>query len=157
MEKHGVVIGEKPVITMDVVDGKIRLIWKTSLLTRTLDYEISKCVGCNLCLPCPWEAITLGPVQEAASGRIEGAPLVNVDPDACTFCGLCDSSCIYGAFDAKYEGEGTVNEFVRIKGVHEIDDEKCEPCLLCAKVCPTDSLDVEISVDQKKDLVVYDG
>ncbi|MHA1137507.1 MAG: 4Fe-4S binding protein [Candidatus Thorarchaeota archaeon] len=157
MDKPGVLIGEKPVISMDVVDGKIRLLWKTSLLSRTLDYEISKCVGCSLCLPCPWEAITLGPVQETASGRIEGAPLVNVDPDLCTFCGLCDSSCIYGAFDAKYEGEGAINEFTRIQGSWELDEKKCAPCLLCAKVCPTDSLDVEVKVDHKKKLVTYKG
>ena len=157
MDKPGVLIGEKPVIAMDVVDGKIRLTWKTSLLTRTLDYDIPKCVGCSLCLPCPWEAITLGPIQEAASGRIEGAPLVNVDPDLCTFCGLCDSACIFHAFDAKYEGEGAVNEFARISGTHEIDEEKCAPCVLCAKVCPTDSLQVEVKVDHKKDLVIYKG
>jgi 4Fe-4S ferredoxin len=157
VEKPGVKIGEKPVVSMDVVDGTIRLNWKTSLLSRTLDHEISKCVGCSLCLPCPWEAITLGPIQETASGRIEGAPLVNVDPDLCTFCGLCDSSCIFGAFDAKYEGEGAVNEFVRISGTHEIDEEKCAPCLLCAKVCPTDSLEVEVKVDHKKTLVNYKG
>jgi len=157
LDKPGVLIGEKPVISMDVVDGKIRLTWKTSLLNRTLDYDISKCVGCSLCLPCPWDAITLGPVQETASGRIEGAPLVNVDPDACTFCGLCDSSCIYGAFDAKYEGDGAVNEFARISGKHKIDEEKCAPCLLCAKVCPTDSLEVEVKVDHKKSLVTYKG
>ena len=157
MDKSGVLIGEKPVISMDVVDGKIRLTWKTSHLTRTLDHRISKCVGCSLCLPCPWEAITLGPIQETASGRIEGAPLVNVDPELCTFCGLCDSSCIFGAFEAKYEGEGAINEFLRISGTHEIDDEKCAPCLLCAKICPTDSLEVEIKVDHKKDLVTYKG
>jgi 4Fe-4S ferredoxin len=157
VDKSGVMIGEKPVISMDVVDGKIRLTWKTSLLTRTLDYEISRCVGCSLCLPCPWEAITLGPIQETASGRIEGAPLVNVDPEICTFCGLCESSCIYGAFDAKYEGEGAVNEFVRISGTHEVDEEKCAPCLLCAKVCPTDSYEVEVKVDHKKSLVIYKG
>ncbi|MHA2321016.1 MAG: 4Fe-4S dicluster domain-containing protein [Candidatus Thorarchaeota archaeon] len=157
MDKPGVLIGEKPVISMDVVDGKINLTWKTSHLKRTLDHKISKCVGCSLCLPCPWEAITLGPVQETASGRIEGAPLVNVDPDICTFCGLCDSSCIFGAFDAKYEGEGAINEFIRIQGTHEIDEEKCAPCLLCAKVCPTDSLEVEVKVDHKKVLVTYKG
>ena len=67
MDKSGVIIGEKPVVSMDVVDGKIRLVWKTSHLTRTLDHSIDKCVGCSLCLPCPWEAISLGPVQETAS------------------------------------------------------------------------------------------
>lgn len=154
-DKSGLIIGEKPVISMDIVDGKVRLIWKTSLLKRTLDHSIDKCIGCSLCLPCPWEAITLGPVQETASGKIEGAPLVNVDPELCTFCGLCDSSCVMRAFDASYEGENAINSYNRIDGTHEIDDEKCAPCLLCAKVCPTGSLDVEVKVDHKKDLVKY--
>ncbi|MHA1902808.1 MAG: 4Fe-4S binding protein [Candidatus Thorarchaeota archaeon] len=156
-EKEQIDIGEKPVVSMDLVDGKLRYEWKTSLLDKTLDFEINKCVGCSLCLPCPWEAITIGPVAETAAGRIEGAPLVNVDLDACTFCGLCDSACIFHAFDAKYEGESAVNEFNRIGGTHKIDEDKCAPCLLCAKVCPTNSLDVEVNVDKKKDLVTYKG
>ena len=137
MEKRQVSIGEKPVISMDVVDGTVRFTWKTSLLTKSLDHIIEKCVGCGICLVCPWDAITMGPVKETASGLIEGAPLVNVDPDQCTFCGLCDSACIFKAFDASYEGEGAINEFDRIEGEHRIDEEKCAPCLLCAKVCPT--------------------
>lgn len=157
MKRQDVTVGERPVVSMDVVDGKICLVWKTSLLTKTLDYAIDKCVGCSLCLPCPWEAITLGPVQEAAAGRIEGAPLVNVDPELCTFCGLCDSSCIFSAFEAKYEGEAAINDFVSIDGVHMIDEEKCAPCLLCEKVCPTSSLKAEVKVDWKKDLVKYKG
>jgi len=157
MERHNVTVGEKPVVSMDVEEGKVKLEWKTSLLKRTLDYAIDKCIGCSLCLPCPWEAITLGPVQETAAGRIEGAPLVNVDPELCTFCGLCDSSCIFNAFEARYEGEGAVNDFVDIDGVHKIDEEKCAPCLLCEKVCPTGSLSAEVKVDWKKDLVKYEG
>ena len=156
MERQDVTSGERPVVSMDLIDGKIRLEWKTSLLKRTLDYEIEKCVGCSLCLPCPWEAITLGPVAEAAAGRIEGAPLVNVDPELCTFCGLCDSACVFRAFDASYEGEDAVNEFNRIDGSHRINEEKCAPCLLCAKVCPTESLSVDINVSKKKDLVIYE-
>ncbi|MFW9800576.1 MAG: 4Fe-4S dicluster domain-containing protein, partial [Candidatus Thorarchaeota archaeon] len=100
MERQDITIGENPVVSMDLVDGTVRFVWKTSLLKKTLDYKIDKCVGCSLCLPCPWEAITLGPVAETAAGRIEGAPLVNVDPELCTFCGLCDSACVFRAFDA---------------------------------------------------------
>ncbi len=114
MERQDITVGEKPVVSMDIEEGKVKLEWKTSLLKKTLDHAIDKCVGCSLCLPCPWEAITLGPVQETAAGRIEGAPLVNVDPELCTFCGLCDSSCIFKAFEANYEGEGAVNDFVNI-------------------------------------------
>ncbi|MHA1907209.1 MAG: 4Fe-4S binding protein [Candidatus Thorarchaeota archaeon] len=157
MEKRELSIGEKPVIEMDVVDGKVRLTWETSLLKKTLDHEISRCVGCSLCLPCPWDAITMGPVQETASGRIEGAPLVNVDPEACTFCGLCDSSCIFRAFEASYEGEDAINEYNRIEGTHKIDEEKCAPCLLCEKVCPTGSLTADVKVDRKEDCVIYQG
>ncbi len=157
MERRKVTVGEKPVVSMDIEEGRVKLGWKTSLLRKTLDHVIDKCVGCSLCLPCPWEAITLGPVQETAAGRIEGAPLVNVDPELCTFCGLCDSSCIFNAFEAKYEGEGAINDFVNIDGVHAIDEEKCAPCLLCEKVCPTGSLDAEVKIDWKKDLVKYEG
>jgi hypothetical protein len=32
VDKPGVLIGEKPVLSMDVVDGKIRLTWETSHL-----------------------------------------------------------------------------------------------------------------------------
>ncbi|UCE11235.1 MAG: 4Fe-4S binding protein [Candidatus Thorarchaeota archaeon] len=157
MERQDVSVGERPVVSMDVTEAKVRLEWNTSLLLRRLDYDIDKCVGCSLCLPCPWEAITLGPVAETAAGRIEGAPLVMVDPDICTFCGLCDSACVFKAFDASYEGESAINEFVRIDGVHVVDNEKCAPCLLCAKVCPTGALEVDVKVDHKKDLVVYRG
>ncbi len=155
MSKTGITIGEKPTVTMEIIDGTIKLVWKTSLLTKVLDYSIDKCVGCSLCLYCPWDAITLGPVAETASGRIEGAPLVNVDPELCTFCGLCDSACIFRAFNTKYEGEQAVNHFNRVSGIHEIDHDKCAPCLLCEKVCPTKALEVKVEVEKKKDLVKY--
>jgi 4Fe-4S ferredoxin len=155
MSKTGITVGEKPTITMELIDGTIKYVWKTSLLTKVLDYSIDKCVGCNLCLYCPWDAITIGPVAEAASGRIEGAPLINIDPELCTFCGLCDSACIFRAFTTKYEGDKAVNHFNRVSGTHEIDSDKCAPCLLCAKVCPTGALEVEINVEKKKDLVTY--
>jgi 4Fe-4S ferredoxin len=155
MSKTGITVGEKPTITMELIDGTIKFVWKTSLLTKVLDYSIDKCVGCNLCLYCPWDAITIGPVAEKASGRIEGAPLINIDPELCTFCGLCDSACIFRAFQTKYEGDGAVNHFNRVSGTHEIDNDKCAPCLLCAKVCPTGALEVQVDVEKKKDLVTY--
>jgi 4Fe-4S ferredoxin len=155
MSKTGITVGEKPTITMELIDGTIKLVWKTSLLTKILDYSIDKCVGCSLCQYCPWDAITMGPVAETAAGRIEGAPLINIDPELCTFCGLCDSACIFRAFGTKYEGEGSVNYYNRVSGTHEIDNDKCAPCLLCAKVCPTKALEVNVEVEKKKDLVTY--
>ncbi len=156
-KRTGISVGEKPTVTMDVTNGTVIYIWKTSILTRVLDHKIAKCVGCGVCLICPWDAITMGPVKETASGLIEGAPLVNVDPDLCTFCGLCDSACIFRAFEARYEGEGAINEYERIDGIHRIDEEKCAPCVLCTKVCPTDSLEVDVKVNRKESLVTYQG
>jgi 4Fe-4S ferredoxin len=155
MSKTGITVGEKPTITMELIDGTLKFVWKTSLLTKVLDYSIDKCVGCNLCQYCPWDAITMGPVAETAAGRIEGAPLINIDPELCTFCGLCDSACIFRAFQTKYEGDGAVNHFNRVSGTHEIDPEKCAPCLLCEKVCPTGALEVQVDVEKKRDLVTY--
>jgi 4Fe-4S ferredoxin len=155
MSKSGITVGEKPTITMELIDGTIKLVWKTSLLSKVLDYSIDKCVGCNLCLYCPWDAITIGPVAETAAGRIEGAPLINIDPELCTFCGLCDSACIFRAFMIKYDSDKAVNHFNRVSGTHEVDLDKCAPCLLCAKVCPTDALEIEVNVEKKKDLVTY--
>ncbi|MHA1930348.1 MAG: 4Fe-4S binding protein [Candidatus Thorarchaeota archaeon] len=150
-------VGEKPVVTMDVANGQVKLTWKTSILIKILNYEIDRCVGCSLCLYCPEDAITLGPVAETASGLIEGAPLVNVDPELCTFCGLCDSACLFRAFDAKYSGEGVVNEFNRIEGKWVLDEDKCAPCLLCQAVCPTGALSAAVFVDRKEKLVIYEG
>ena len=46
-----------------------------------------------------------------------------IDKNKCTACGLCETSCVYGAMK--------VNDYA------EVDKEKCRGCGLCATVCPT--------------------
>ena len=155
-QRNRIIVGERPTVTTDVLgDTTILYNWKTSLLTKNLKYDLTRCVGCSLCLPCPWEAITLGPVQEVAAKRLENAPLILIDEDKCTFCGLCDSACIFNAIDASFDGEPADAAYARLKGTHLLDEERCAPCLLCEKICPRDAITVEVHVTPKTELVKY--
>jgi 4Fe-4S ferredoxin len=156
VQRDRITVGERPKVTSEVLDDtNIRYNWKTSLLNKNLKYDLTRCVGCSLCLPCPWDAITLGPVQEIAAGRLEGAPLILIDEDKCTFCGLCDSACLFNALEAHFDDIPADSQYSRLKGKHELDDEKCAPCVLCAKICPRDAITVDVQVTPKTKLVVY--
>ncbi|MFX1565645.1 MAG: 4Fe-4S dicluster domain-containing protein [Promethearchaeota archaeon] len=155
-QRDRITVGERPKVTSEVLDDtNIRYNWKTSLLNKNLKYDLSRCVGCSLCLPCPWDAIALGPVQEIAAGRLEGAPLILIDEDKCTFCGLCDSACLFNAIEARFDDIPADKQYSRLKGKHELDDEKCAPCVLCAKICPRDAITVDVKVTPKLQLVTY--
>ena len=137
VHRDRITVGERPKVTSKVIDDtNIQYNWITSLLNKNLKYDMSRCVGCSLCLPCPWDAISLGPVQEVASGRLETAPLILIDEDKCTFCGLCDSACLFNAIEAEFDDIPASVHYARLKGEHHLDEEKCAPCLLCAKICP---------------------
>lgn len=155
-QRDRIIVGERPKVTSEILDDtNIRYNWKTSLLNKNLKYDLSRCVGCSLCLPCPWDAITLGPVQEIAAGRLEGAPLILIDEDKCTFCGLCDSACLFNAIEARFDNIPADAQYSRLKGKHELDEEKCAPCLLCAKICPREAITVDLKVTPKLQLVTY--
>ncbi|MCX8176474.1 MAG: 4Fe-4S binding protein [Candidatus Bathyarchaeota archaeon] len=147
---------EKPTIELSIIDSTLRYSWKTSLLRKVLDYEVKNCTGCSLCLVCPWEAITLGPIVEVAAGRLEEAPLVNVEVEKCTFCGLCVSVCIFNSLKMSINGLKVEDEYSKIDGEHNLTREKCLPCLLCSKVCQREAIDVKIKLPKKEDLVRYE-
>ncbi len=156
VQRDRIIVGERPKVTSEVLDDtNIRYNWKTSLLNKNFKYDLSRCVGCSLCIPCPWDAITLGPIQEIAAGRLEGAPLILIDEDKCTFCGLCDSACLFNAIEARFDDVPADNQYSRLKGKHELNEEKCAPCVLCAKLCPRDAITVEVKVMPKTQLVSY--
>ncbi|MFX1319327.1 MAG: 4Fe-4S binding protein [Promethearchaeota archaeon] len=156
VQRDRIIVGERPKVTSEVLDDtNIRYNWKTSLLNKNLKYDLSRCVGCSLCLPCPWDAITLGPVQEIAAGRLEEAPLILIDEDKCTFCGLCDSACLFNAIEARFDDIPADRQYSRLKGKHKLDEEKCAPCVLCAKLCPRDAITVDLKVTPKTKLVSY--
>ena len=151
-----ITVGERPKVTSEILDdSNIQYNWKTSLLDKNLKYDLSRCVGCSLCLPCPWDAISLGPIKEVAAGRLENAPLIYIDEDKCTFCGLCDSACLFNAIEARFDDVPADIQYSRLKGKHELDEKKCAPCLLCEKLCPREAITVEVRVTPKTKLVKY--
>jgi 4Fe-4S ferredoxin len=155
-QRDRIIVGERPKVSTDVIDdSNIRYNWKTSLLAKNVNYHVSRCVGCTLCTPCPWEAITMGPVQEVAAKRIEGAPLILIDEDKCTFCGLCDSACIFHAIEAGFGDVPASAEYERLDGTHRLDEKKCKPCLLCEKLCPREAIKVNVKVTPKTKLIRY--
>ncbi|MFW9831438.1 MAG: 4Fe-4S dicluster domain-containing protein [Candidatus Thorarchaeota archaeon] len=158
VHRDRIIVGERPKVTSAVLDEtNIYYNWKTSLLNKNLKYDLSRCVGCSLCLPCPWDAITLGPIQEVASGRLEGSPLIIIDEDKCTFCGLCDSACLFNAIEARFDDVPADVQYSRLKGKHNLDEDKCAPCVLCAKLCPREAIAVDVKVTPKTQLVAYEN
>ncbi len=147
---------EKPQVEFEIVNSTLRYKWKTQLLEKKLDYLLKNCVGCGLCMVCPWEAISLGPVVEVAAGRLEEAPLINIDEEKCTFCGVCVSLCFFNSLRMMIDHVKVEEEYSRIKGEHNIIREKCIPCLLCSKVCPMEAIDVEVKLAKKDELVKYE-
>jgi len=148
-------VTETPEKVMEVEDSTIDYVWKTSPLAKHLRYSLENCVGCSLCMEvCPWNAVSKGFVVEVAAGRLEGAPLINLELEKCTFCGLCVAACLFKAFNMALNGE-TLGDFVEVAGFHQVDEEKCLPCLLCEKICPREAIKVEVKLPRKEELVVY--
>jgi MinD superfamily P-loop ATPase len=58
-----------------------------------------------------------------------GGEKAEIDPAACTACGLCTEVC---RFDAIAFGDAS--------GVYRIDPFACEGCRRCARVCPSDAI-----------------
>ncbi len=149
--------GEKPLVRFLLEDSTFTYEWRTSFYEKKLRYMLKKCVGCDLCLICPWEAISLGPVTEFAAGRIKDAPLIMIDENKCVFCGICDSTCVFDSIKIDFKNVKTDEEYTRIKGIHLLDEKKCIPCLLCSKVCPREAIQVELKINKKEELVHYPG
>ncbi len=147
---------EKPTVEFEIVNSTLKYFWKTSILKKELDYILKRCSGCGLCTVCPWEAITLGPIVEVAAGRLEEAPLINIDEEKCTFCGICVSLCFFNSLKMSIDGLKVEDTYSKIKGKHKLEKEKCLPCLLCSKVCPREAIEVKVEVEKKEDLVKYE-
>ncbi|MHC1564238.1 MAG: 4Fe-4S binding protein [Candidatus Hecatellaceae archaeon] len=124
---------------------------------KELRYQLEKCVGCSLCMVgCPWEAISKGPIVEVAAGRIEEAPLVNVELEKCTFCGLCVSACLFNSFSMLLDST-TLEDFSKVAGEHRVDEDKCIPCFLCERICPREAIKAKVEIPRKDELVVYEA
>jgi formate hydrogenlyase subunit 6/NADH:ubiquinone oxidoreductase subunit I len=70
-----------------------------------LTWDLERCVGCQLGpAVCPKEAIT-HVEGELEDGRLKTKLLVDVDPEACIFCGMCVETCPVNAISMTLNGE----------------------------------------------------
>lgn len=63
------------------------------------------------------------------------------NPKLCIGCGLCEQSCQYGAILRQPDGS------------YEIDRSTCTRCLMCGKVCPTNSKKISGEVKTAEEIV----
>ncbi len=142
----------KPIVEVEVGEEVLSYKWKAPVLEKRLVYDVQKCFGCGLCkVVCPVSAISMGPVKEIASRRVE-APYIIIDETKCVVCPLCSSICPSGALRVEAPSDF---EHPRVKGRIEVQRDKCIPCLLCKKVCPTKAIKAEVSVERRERLVRY--
>ena len=142
----------KPIVKVEVGEEALSYKWKAPVLEKKLVYDVRKCFGCGLCeAVCPVGAISMGPVREIASGRVE-APYIIIDETKCVVCPLCSSICPSGALRVEAPSDF---EHPKVKGRIEVRRDKCIPCLLCEKVCPKKAVKADVSVKRKELLVKY--
>lgn len=61
--------------------------------------------------------------------------LPEVDPDACTTCGLCEQFCPDMAIKESSTGD-----------TYAVDKRYCKGCGICAKECPVDAIEMKQEV-----------
>jgi 4Fe-4S ferredoxin len=104
-------------------------------------------VGCGICkIICPREAIEIKTVPKSTviGVRREKAkrPIVDVDKERCSYCGMCDAICLFGAITVRVDGEHVIpvirtESFPQLIREIEVDTMKCEVgCSDCERVCP---------------------
>lgn len=78
-----------------------------AMVTRhyVMTWDLERCVGCQLGpLSCPKEAV-IHVAGEIEDGRLIKKPGVDIDEDACVFCGICEVICPKNAVTLTINGE----------------------------------------------------
>jgi ferredoxin len=125
----------------------------------TLTWDLERCVGCQLGPHvCPKDALnhTGG---EVVDGRLASKLLVDVDPEACVFCGMCAVMCPVNAISMTLNGEDynpvqAFEAFPHLIESNDFDREAFDWDLkdFVLDNCPTDV----ISYDEDFDTLVVD-
>jgi NADPH-dependent glutamate synthase beta subunit-like oxidoreductase len=96
--------------------------------------EAKRCARCGPCVSC--KACLAVDLQE-------NLPVVEVDEDVCSGCGICSSICYYGSAEWRYK-EGRM--------ISSTDVFRCKACGMCVVACPSqarrmvgDTLDQKIA------------
>jgi 4Fe-4S ferredoxin len=111
---------------------------------------------------CPREAI-----EVTKTPKIEGekakTPTVAISEEKCTYCGMCEALCPFGALSTKVNGERVIpvvdsESFPQLIREITVDETKCGvECLEIEEACPFDLIKVSLPTQySKEDKVTVD-
>ncbi len=142
-------------VESEVRDSHFIFTQRTGKSKKVLDYDYKRCSGCSICISlCPRGAIEAGPLLEIATGM--DAPPVIVDHTKCSFCGMCASFCPVKAFRMTLNDKNILDlaEFPHLESSVKFND-KCLPCLICRKSCPSEAISVEFTFQKKETIAPF--
>ncbi len=122
------------------------------MITRQhrLDYERARCTGCDIChTVCPQQAIRRLP-GTLGDGRLVSSPAIEVDAQACSYCGECVALCPTHALCLAVDGEARLpvvemDVFPRLEQEVAVDLAACRPTcdLACQAACRQEAITVD--------------
>jgi len=108
------------------------------------------CKGCEICMAiCPREAITIIKTPKK-DGEKAKPPKIDISPQKCSYCGMCEPICPFAALQVHVNGEHLVpviekESFPNLIREIEVDPSKCDVgCVDCEKACPLNLIKVTI-------------
>jgi 4Fe-4S ferredoxin len=137
------------------------LVLERRMVTRhyVMTWDLDRCVGCQIGpRVCPTEAV-IHVEGEIVDGRLVKKPAVDIDPDKCLFCGICEVTCPKHAITLTINGERenpvlTHGAFPELIHTTTFDKEKFDWSRKDFVIdnCPTEV----ISYNEEQDTLVVD-
>jgi len=146
------------------IDTPNELIIERLLHARHYSLTLNKslCKGCEICsIICPREAITIAKVPKANEEKAE-PPTIDVSTQKCSYCGMCEPICPFGALQVRVNNEHVVpvvekESFPNLIREIEVDASKCDVgCVECEKACPLNLIKVTILTKRGREVKAED-
>ncbi len=147
-------------------DGRFTVVLRSYTYYVKLSHNSSLCTGCGICATtCPKNAISVEVGVRDGSIKVK----FSLDHEKCSFCGLCSVVCQFGAISFEHGKPGCTPEATPLlikNGIIPpmrkyaiIDEEKCNGCGACAKVCSRNAIlkDSDGSIIINRDLCIACG
>jgi 4Fe-4S ferredoxin len=98
---------------------------------------------------CPREAIEIKKTPKAYGEKTK-PPTIDINEEKCSYCGMCDPICPFGALEVRINGEHMIpvidsESFPQLIREIEVDTTKCDlDCVDCEKACPLNLIKVSV-------------
>jgi 4Fe-4S ferredoxin len=126
----------------------------------SLKLNKSVCTGCEICqIICPREAITIKK-HVKPQGEKAIRPTIDVSEQKCSYCGMCEPICSFGAVQVKINDEHVVpviekESFPNLIREIEVDSSKCDlDCVECEKACPLNLIKITVVTPEGKEVLI---